>query len=241
MTHIHFCCSLLVCFRHADPYRLCAEYEMYHGNHVQARSILYKGAQANSHSSDGGLGNRRGLAELFHTWAVCEWHLGNVVRAEGLFDHSLRLTEAGEEGAIMRAFILFSIARLEYSRGELTLAQHCIGLCLKENVIPGGNAKVWELWAMIAADMGEAALEEECIVQIGKAQRKEHDNGPTGLSQLLSKGPQMQQLMRRDPWHDKLFGNQLLPNNFYTGVQLPKLENGNSRRSFSFKEDQVQM
>ena len=209
---------------------------MYLGNHVQARSILYKGAQANSHSSDGGLGNRRGLAELFHTWAVCEWHLGNVVRAEALFDHSLRLTEAGEEGAIMRSFILHSIARLEYSRGELTLAQHCIGLCLKENVMPGGNAQVWELWAMVAADMGKDALKEECMVQVDKAQRQEHDNGPTGL---LSKGPQMQQLMRRDPWHHKLFGNQLLSNNFYTGVQLPKLANENSRRSFS--EDYVQM
>jgi hypothetical protein len=214
---------------------------MYHGHFVQARSILYKGAQANAHSSDGGLGNRRGLAELFHTWAVCEWHLGNLARADALFDHSLRLTEAGEEGAIMRSFILHSIARLEYSRGELTLAQHCIGLCLKENVMPGGNAKVWELWAMVAADMGHNALEKECVVQVDKAQRQEHDNGPTGLSQLLSKGPQMQQLMRRDPWHHKLFGNQVLSNNFYTGVQLPKLEYENSRRFFSPKEDYVQM
>jgi hypothetical protein len=228
---------------------------MYQGNYVQARSILYKGAQANSHSSDGGLGNRRGLAEIFHTWAVCEWHLGNVVRAEALFDHSLRLTEAGEEGAIMRSFILHSIARLEYSRGELTLAQHCIGLCLKENVMPGGNAKVWELWAMVAADMGDDALEEECMVQVDKAQREEYDDDSAGISPLLSKGPQMQQLMRSEPWHHKLFGNQLLSNNFYTGVQLPKLkneneklenekverENENSRKSFSFKEDYMQM
>ena len=130
----------------------------------------------------------------------------------------------------MRSFILHSIARLEYSRGELTLAQHCLGLCLKENVMPGGNAQVWELWAMVAADMGEDALEEECRVQMDKAQRQEHDNGPTGL---LSKGPQMQQLMRRDPWHHKLFGNQLLSNNFYTAVQLPKLADESPRRSFS--------
>jgi hypothetical protein len=178
-----------------------------------------------------------------------------VVRAEALFDHSLRLTEAGEEGAIMRSFILHSIARLEYSRGELTLAQHCIGLCLKENVMPGGNAKVWELWAMVAADMGDDALEEECMVQVDKAQRDEYDDDSAGISPLLSKGPQMQQLMRSEPWHHKLFGNQLLSNNFYTGVQLPKLkneneklenekverENENSRKSFSFKEDYMQM
>ncbi len=81
----------------------------------------------------GGLGNRRGLAELFHPWALCEWHLNCLTRAGVLFDHALRWTEAGEDGSTLRSFILYSIARLEYYRGELHLAQHCVGLCLKEN------------------------------------------------------------------------------------------------------------
>jgi hypothetical protein len=148
-----------------------------------------------SQSSDGALGgNRRGLAELFHTWAVCEWRLGNLGRAEVLFDHALRVTEAGDEGSPLRAFILHSIARLEYHRGEHHLAQHCIGLCLKENLMPGGNAQVWELWTHVASDMGNENLAKDCRKEAEKARSNEgtdnsHDGSASRLSRWLSEAP----------------------------------------------------
>ena len=223
--------------RHADPFRLHAQFEMSLGNYREAQSILFRGARAVSQSSDGGLGNRRGLAELFHTWAVCEWHLDNLDRAEVLFDHALRLTGAGEEGSKLRSFILYSVARLEYYRGELLLAQHCIGLCLKENLMPGGNSKIWQLWADVAADMDNSGLERECLAQAEAARRDEDGNGVKGLSRLLSmppihetsglsnmKGPYMEQLMRREPWQYKLFVNSDLSSDFFTGVKLPNMK-----------------
>jgi hypothetical protein len=142
-----------------------------------------------SQSSDGALGgNRRGLAELFHTWAVCEWRLGNMGRAEVLFDHALRVTEAGDEGSPLRAFVLHSIARLEYHRGEHHLAQHCIGLCLKENLMPDGNAQVWELWTHVASDMGNENLAQDCRKEAKKARCSEGtDNSHGGSASRLSR------------------------------------------------------
>merc|ERR1711982_268716 len=124
------------------------------GQYERARKILFWGAQAVTRSADGGLGSRRGLAQLYVTWAVCEWHLKNVPRAEVLFDHALRLTEVGNEGSELRSIVLFCMALLQhYKRKEMYLAQHCICLCLKENSLHGGNAPVWELWAEIANEM----------------------------------------------------------------------------------------
>lgn len=199
------------------------------GNYEQARKLLFRGAQAVSQSSDGGLGNRRGLAELFHTWAICEWHLNNLPRAEVLFDHALRLTDAGEEGSRLRSFVLYSIARLEYFRDELHLAQHCIGLCLKENLMPGGNAIIWELWANIARDMNNEFLEEECLEQAEAWSKMQESDD---LSRLLStssisarsgmKDLSMGHLMRREPWQFKLFGNSdATSSNFYSNVKFP--------------------
>jgi hypothetical protein len=201
------------------------------GNYGKARKILFRGAQAVSRSSDGGLGNRRGLSELFHTWALCEWHLNNLPRAEVLFDHALRLTEAGEGGSKLRSFILYSISRLEYYRGELHLAQHCVGLSLKENLMPGGNAKVWELWSDIAKAMDNPFLEEECLEQAEFANRQAIDQND--ISSLLSARPsagvsrvkrsEMEHLMRREPWQFKLFGNTgKTSTDFFSSVKYPK-------------------
>jgi len=229
---------------HADPYRIFAEFEISLGNYAEARKILYRGSMALSQASDGGLGNRYGLAELFHTWAVCEWHLEELSRAEVLFDHALRMTNAGEEGSKLRSFILYSIARLEYYRGEYLLAQHCIGLCLKENLMPGGNSKIWDLWANVADKMGNADLSRECQEQAALAKSHEDENGPTGLSRLLSsssglsrmKGPDMENLMRRDPWHHKLFGS-MTKSSFFHGVQFPDTVEPFS--SSGFEDDEV--
>jgi len=185
--------------RHADPYRIYAEFEMSLGHYEDAKVILYRGAQAMSVSSDGGLGgNRRGMAQLYHTWAVCEWHLDNLSRAEVLLDHALRLVPTGivsssnskeasssSSNNKIRSFILFTIAQLEYYRNEYEVAQHCIALCLKENVMPGGNSKIWLLWADIAEAMKNTKLQDQCLKQADMLKQDEDNGGVESLSRLL--------------------------------------------------------
>ena len=131
-----------------------------------------------SDSSDGDLGNKSGMAEqLHHMWAVCEWYLGNLSRAKVLFDHALRLTDSGEDGSKLRLFILYSIARLEYYCCKYQLAQQCIGLCLKENLMPRGNSKVWELWADVASALGNDELVRQCKEQAAIVKKEEREEG----------------------------------------------------------------
>jgi len=186
--------------RHARPHRIFAESEMKHGSYSAARKILFHAARTLSDAPDGGLGNQSEMAQLFNTWAVCEWHLGNLPRAEVLFDHALRLVGSGDDGSALRSYILYSIARLEYDLGELHLAQHCICLCLKENTMPGGYSKVWDLWARVAEDMGDDHLAEQCAEQSSTA---EEDNAG-GAGSVLGK-VNVQRQMRKDPWHYKIF------------------------------------
>jgi len=219
----------------ADPYREYASFEMDLGHFEQARNILFLGARRLTRlsSSDGGRqsgsscssssssssssnnNNRGRLAQLYVTWAVCEWHLKNIPRAEFLFDHALRLTSVkGDKGSELRSFILFCMARLEYyERQEIHLAQHCIGLCLKENALPGddNNAPVWKLWAKIAHDMHIPDLESQCLFEATKCKitmnnRKEGEGSSSALETMkMLKGSQkMKNWMRQEPWHDKL-------------------------------------
>jgi hypothetical protein len=207
---------------------------MLHGKYGQARKILFRGAQVVSKDGGGGLdsSSSRGLVELFHTWAICEWNLGNLPRAEVLFDNALRLTQAGEEGAEMRSFLLYSIAKLEFYREKYLLAQHCIGLCMKENALPGGKSKIWELWADIAIAMRNPILAKECHehAEISMKEEQEEDELSYFLSirtsrKLGNKGKGMQKfLVRRDPWQIKLFGVEGTPkalSDFYTKVNFP--------------------
>jgi len=219
---------------HADPYRIYAEFLMSVGKYADAQSILYRGAQAMSISADGGLENHRGMAQLFHTWAVCEWHSDNLSRSEVLFDHALRLTDAGNDGSKIRSLVLFSIAQLEYFRDEYELAQHCVALCLKENVLPGGNSRIWSLWADIALAMENGSLAQKCLEQAEILKKDEETGGVESLGRLLeltrpasgaepagrSNGPAMQHLMRRDPWFDKIFGSNNIMGDL-EGVSLP--------------------
>jgi tetratricopeptide (TPR) repeat protein len=185
------------------------------GNFTEARKILYSGAVAISLSMDGGFGNHRGMAELLHTWAVCEWQIGNLARAESLFDHALRLTDPGEDGAKLRSFILYSIASLEFFKGEYVLAQHCISLCLKEHSLPGGNQRAWQLWADVAAAMNNHQLAGACREQAEKSIRQDATRNMSSLLTSRRAGvasyepvkgaADMQLLMRRDPWYHKLF------------------------------------
>ncbi|KAL3922368.1 MAG: hypothetical protein SGILL_002240 [Bacillariaceae sp.] len=214
---------------HPDPYRLFAVFEMSRGNYQQARNVLFRGAQAMAGSSDGGLGNAQGLAQLYVTWAVAEWRLGNIPRTEVLFDHAMRLTKAGEDGAEMRSYVLYAMAFLEYQeRDDLYLAQHCISLCLKENSFPGGNARVWDLWADIARDMENEQLEESCLGEAEKCRAQAQDVAPSSGEYL--KAFQLKSCMHRDPWHDKLqevrgmnTNPQSSGDKFYSSLRLPGL------------------
>jgi hypothetical protein len=232
--------------RHSDPYRLYAEFEMSNKNYETARSILFKGAQSISESSpDGGLGARTGMARLFHTWAMCEWHLGAVERAEVLLDHALRLTDAGAAGSESRSHVLYSIALLEYARGEYILAQHCVGLCLKENVMPGGNARIWDLWADISTALNNPTLTQQCQEQAHKLRAKESmspllggvlaqtERAATAASvsnsirnMIRQASPAAGSLMRKEPWIHKIFhneNNQNASSSWFKGVSFPNI------------------
>ena len=125
--------------RSVEPFKLFAEFEMRRQNFNDAQSILFRGAQSVAESSES---NVKSLADLYHTWGVCEYHLGNIDRAEQLFNDAIRVTGSGEADANIRSLILYSMATLEYKRGEYLLAQHCVGLSMTENLLPGGNSRI---------------------------------------------------------------------------------------------------
>eukprot|EP00551_Chaetoceros_affinis_P009451 CAMPEP_0203669648 /NCGR_PEP_ID=MMETSP0090-20130426/5949_1 /ASSEMBLY_ACC=CAM_ASM_001088 /TAXON_ID=426623 /ORGANISM="Chaetoceros affinis, Strain CCMP159" /LENGTH=1189 /DNA_ID=CAMNT_0050534373 /DNA_START=368 /DNA_END=3937 /DNA_ORIENTATION=+ len=208
----------------SEPYRLYAEFEMSMGNYNRARSILFLGAQSYSESSDGSLNNDK-FARLYHTWAICEWHLMNLDRAEVLFDHSLRLTEAGISGSKTRALIFLSIARfLFHARQEYSLAQHCVSLSLTEDTRLETS---WLLWSKLANVMGNDKLSQACKNEIEKLKgaNAKQDKPLSSVSHQS-----INQLLRRAPWQHKIINmsNQdswyeanKFPDNFHTAKNLP--------------------
>ena len=211
--------------RDSLPFRRFAEFEMSRKNVETARKILFRGALKLS-QADGD----NGLAELYHTWAIAEWHLEDLNRAEILLDHALRLTPAGTEGAALRSTLLYSLARLQLYNDEPLLAQHCIALCLKENV--GPLSPLWELWADVARAMDNESLASECQAQAARAQSSEDMDQMSSLllnSKSPSSGNGLQDKMRRDPWHFKIFNSA--PEKSYSpfayGVQLPAHDGSN--------------
>ena len=201
-------------------------------NYVESQAILIQGAQALSDVDnldacvDVG---KSGLARLFHTWGVCEYHLGNPSRAEQLFDNALRLTGSKEGDATMRSLILYSMARLEYSRGEYLLAQHCIALSLHENLLPGGNSLTWKLWYQIAEKMHNHHLATRCKEQALLRYEEERGGAISGLSRLLGSsngrlsertGSAMKEMFRKTPWHGKVSPTGVIDKNWYSGARL---------------------
>jgi len=206
--------------RDAKPYRLYAEFEMSSGNYRRAKSILFLGAQSLSESSDGAEQSDE-FARLYHSWAVCEWHLGNLDRAEVLFDHGLRLTDSGSDGSESRALILYSIARfLFYARNDCSLAQHCIGLSLTENLTPGGNAGIWLLWAKVARAMCNDELQEQCLRQADELNKKEDSANGSFPVDIKSLG--MSKMLRRAPWQYKIQSPSREKDSWYKGISFPK-------------------
>lgn len=190
---------LFVFCRDSEPYRIYAEFEMSLGDYNRARSILFLGAQSVSESSNGSLHNDK-FARLHHTWAICEWHLGNLDRTEVLFDHSLRLIDAGIRGSEARSMIFLSIARFLFSaRQDYSLAQHCVSLSLTENTRSQAS---WILWSKIAAIMGNEQLSQSCKVEAEKL-----IDQPIERSDALAtvNNQKMNQMLRRAPWHHKIF------------------------------------
>lgn len=219
----------------ASPHRLYASFEMSQGNYRAARKVLYRAVATLTQSPVGVMRGQTGYADLYLTWAICEWHLGHLSRAEVLFDHALRTTKSDEESGL-RSFILYSTARLHRCRGDYVLAQHFIGLCLAESLLPGGNSKVWELWADVATSLGNARLAEECTLHAEQTRSREIDSGTTfsrfltvkdaatsasGLSRMKGQS-EMESQMRRDPWHHQIVGLDR-NNDYFDVVQLPDM------------------
>jgi len=220
----------LVGGRSSEPYLKFAISEMKSKNLVKAQSVLLRGAQALGEELSPSINGSSGLAHLFHTWGVCEYHLGSHSRAEELFDDALRVT-GSEDGdfATMRSLILYSMARLEFARGEYLLAQHCIGLSLKENLLPGGNSLIWKLWYEIADKMENAHLATRCKEQA--LLRYEEEQGGTmvsDLARLLGKGrlpdrtgSAIKDMFRRSPWYSKVCPpSGRIDKKWYSGAKL---------------------
>lgn len=252
----------------AEPYREYAAFEMSLGEYEQARKILFRGAQAVARSPDGGTGKRNQLelARLYVAWAVCEWHLQNIPRVEVLFDHALRLTEIGsDEGSELRTFVLFCLAQLEYyERDELHLAQNYIGLCLKENALPGGNAPIWNLWAKIARGLENSHLEEECLneakrckMELEDLQEEEDEEGSSALDtmNMLKGSENIQNMMRQKPWFENLQAaraslehesdesstlSSATATKFYGSIRLPNFDNHEFRKQPTTEEKPIE-
>lgn len=220
--------------RHASPYRMLGQLEMSQSNFLEARRILFLGTRAVSQSDFMTSDDKRGLPELLLTWAICEWHLENPDRAEDLFGHALRLAPADSD---FKSFVLYSIARFKYNRGELLLAQHCVGLALKECPAPSSDGKLWELWAQIARDMGNERLAMDCWKKAENAVKggKEIVDEDKELNHLLGLRsrvepsrslvkPSVEKLVRRDPWQGKLFNSRSSGNNSIPRLRVNDLK-----------------
>ena len=116
--------------------------------------------------------------------------------------------------------------------------------------MPGGNSKIWELWADVASEMGNAQLAAQCTEQAEQAKSHEDKNGPAGLSRLLAmnspdtsssslmsrmKGADMEQLTRRDPWHHQIFASAQR-SRFFHGVRLPERDTPRMKRTAPMNE-----
>jgi tetratricopeptide (TPR) repeat protein len=196
---------------HADPYRLFAEFEYSNRNFLEARRILYSGVVALT-QSDSQEEHPPGLVELFLAWGVCEWQLNNLFHAQKLLQHALHLSAPPSGVSRLRALILFVLARFEHFRGEHQRAQHYIGLCLTEHGLPGASkAQVWDLWALVAHEMGASKLAVQCQEQAARThQQGDQTLGTDAVDSIGAmnglQGPDGPLLLRRDPWHYKIFG-----------------------------------
>ena len=182
----------------AKPFLHLAQLWMNQGNYQEASTIFYRGAAV---VKAGG----KGTAELYIAWAVCEWHLGKIPRVQVLLDHALTMTTERE----LRSFIYYVMAKLEVYNEQYELAQHWIGLSLKENLMPGGNSKIWQLWLEVAIATHREHLIQECTSQVERLRKEEETHGiygrlllvvPTKETLAQFGGTTMAELVTREPW-----------------------------------------
>jgi tetratricopeptide (TPR) repeat protein len=206
--------------RDPKPYRLYAEFQMSTGDFRRARSILFLGAQSLSEFPNSPKQNEE-LARLFHTWAIVEWHLDKLDRAESLFDHSLRLIDSGCNGAENRSLVLYSIARfLFYARKDYILSQHCICLALSESLTPGGSPGIWSLWAKVAEATSNMDLKKKCLLQMETLVAQDSIEMSFDMNTRELHG-----MMRRAPWQRKLLSPMSTKSDdscWYKGISFPR-------------------
>ena len=221
----------LIVFRSIAPYKLFAEFEMKRQHFLDAQSILSRGVQSITKSSES-MDCNIGLASLYHTWGVCEYHLGNINKAEEFFNDAIRVTGSGDADSNIRSLILYSMAKLEYKREEYLLAQHCVALSLKENLLPGGNSRIWFLWADIAQKMRNEKLLNRCREQAFLLMEEEKGGTASDLSRILEErastsdaspsrmGSAMKDMFRRTPWYNKICVAGRMDKTWYDGANL---------------------
>ena len=212
-----------------------ADFEMKRKHFQDAQSILFRGAQSVAESSDSCVDSKIGLASLFHTWGVCEFYLGNYVRAEQLFEDAIRVTGSGEGDSNIRSLILYSMARLEFLRGEYLLAQHCVALSLRDYILPGGNTRLWKLWADIAEIMGNEPLSKRCREQASLRYQEEKGGTVSDLTRIFEgrdnapdlsshrSGPAMRDMFRRAPWYNDICAHGRVDQAWRDGAHLWQL------------------
>jgi len=158
----------------ADPYRIYGEHEMERDlpRFERARHIFYRGAAASSAADDG---RPRGLAPLFHAWAICEWRARDSppARVARLLELAAQHA-AGARGAAddhepartTRSWILLSRAQFELSslRRDPQLAQHFVSMSIVEHGA-GGTAEAWTLWGDVALLLRNPGYARTCYEQ----------------------------------------------------------------------------
>lgn len=125
----------------ARVYSAYAELEMELMQYDRARRLFFKGVLA----SDGDAACAHSLA-LLHSWAVCEWQLGEPDRARTLFERAARLATTPEAAYAWQWF-----AHFERAQGNAALALHYVQRSIN---LDNAVADAWELYAALLEGPG---------------------------------------------------------------------------------------
>jgi tetratricopeptide (TPR) repeat protein len=144
-------------------------------------------------------GKKRRSASWWHMRGVAHWHLNNHQEARESFGQALL---NAKDDKSLAADIYSTKARLEYAQGACILAQHYVCLSLAHNK----NCKAaWELWYHLSSDDYE--MRHKCWKQY------QQDD-----LQSMKK-----HMMRKDPWHTRLFGLTPKTTHLPLPIRLPPM------------------
>lgn len=208
--------EFLFFFRHANPYRQYAKYEISLSNHLRARSIFYLGAEAVAKSPDERECRDRGLDALFYDWGLLEFkYMENPDGARLLFDKALEL--ASLDNKELRAKIYCSIGEIELRNKNYYVTKHfaCLSINESEN---NGTKEAWSLWANVADLLEQEEMADYCREQAKIQAMKEMkfwiDDDLTAAK--LMKGFNLKNMLCKTPWNKKLM-YQAMEDVSYTG------------------------